>query len=216
MEMNQDKYIPALGYGWLTPFYDFLLRLTMPERKFRNQLIEQARIDKDYCILDVGCGTGTLVILIKRNYSESEVIGLDVDKKVLEIARSKIDKNGLDIHLDHYTGFELPYSNTSFDRVFSCLVLHHLTREKKLRMLKEMYRILRSGGELHVADFGKPNNKTMELISSLLWKSEEAYDNVKGLLPKLFFDSGFVEVEETGRFITIFGTLYLFKAKKPK
>ena len=88
--MHQDKYIPALGYDWLTPFYDFLFRLTLPERKFRNQLIEQARIDKDYRILDVGCGTGTLVIRIKKNYSESKVIGLDVDKKVLEIAKSKI------------------------------------------------------------------------------------------------------------------------------
>lgn len=214
--MNQDKYIPALEYDWLTPFYDLLLRLTMPESIFKNQLVKQAQIEKDYHILDVGCGTGNLVILIKKTYPESEVVGLDVDKKILEIARSKIDKNGLDIHLDHGAALELPYSNFSFDCVFSSLVFHHLTKENKLRMLKEIYRILRAGGELHVADFGKPHNGIMSLISSIIWRSEEAYDNVKGLLPELFFDSGFVEVKKTRQFMTIFGTLSLFRARKPK
>ncbi|MCZ7382477.1 MAG: methyltransferase domain-containing protein [Candidatus Methanoperedens sp.] len=211
--MNYRKYIPALSFEWLTPLYDPVMIL-MRESTFKRTLVEQANIKNGYRVLDIGCGTATLTILIKKTYPGAEVTGLDGDPKILGIAREKVKKAGLDISLDPGMSFELPYPDSTFDRVVSSLVFHHLTREDKARTFKEIFRVLSPGGELHVADFGKPHNAVMYLISLVFRHLEEAGDNINGLLPEMFLNAGFDRVEETGRFMTPFGTLSLYRAHK--
>ncbi len=110
--------------------------------------------------------------------------------------------------------FELPYPDQYFDRIFSSLMLHHLTRGNKKRTLKEVFRVLKTGGELHVADFGKPQNFIMYLISLVMRRLEETGDNIKGLLPGMFHDAGFEKINETDRYMSIFGTISLYRAVK--
>jgi len=212
---NNDKYIPVLSYGFLTPLYDFMMQWAARESTFKRNLVEQARIEKGHRVLDLGCGTATLTILIKKAHPEAEVVGLDGDPKILEIARSKVTKAGLDISLDYGMAFELPYPEDSFDRVISSMVFHHLTHENKVRTVKEVLRVLRLGGELHVADFRKPQNALMYLPSLIIGRLEETSDNLKGLLPEIFRNAGF-EVEETARYMTMFGTIALYRARKPR
>lgn len=59
------------------------------ESTFKPKLVEQARIEKGQRVLDLGCGTATLSILIKKTNPEAEVVGLDADPKILDIAKSK-------------------------------------------------------------------------------------------------------------------------------
>jgi SAM-dependent methyltransferase len=95
------------------------------------------------------------------------------------------------------------------------LVLHHLTSENKQRALKEVHRVLRAGGELHVADFGKPGTLPAYLISLIIRLFEDVMDNIKGLLPEMFAKAGLSQVVETAQYMTIVGTLALYKARKP-
>lgn len=215
MGKSHPEYIPALRYDWLTFLYDSLLRLTMRELTIKNHLLEQARIEKSHRVLDLGCGTATLTLMIKSAQPEAEVVGLDGDPRILKIAKVKVAKAGLDIALDQGMAFDLPYPDHSFDRVLSSLLFHHLTREDKVSTLAEVFRVLRPGGELHVADFGKPQNASMYLVSLVVQRLEQASDNVKGLLPGMFCRAGFQEVQETDRYTTIFGTLSLYRARKP-
>jgi hypothetical protein len=70
---------------------------------------------------------------------------------------------------------------------------------------------------LHIADFGKPQNALMAL-ASLPWQifdGKTTTDNVKGLMPGLMRNAGFVEVEESCRYMTVFGTLSLYAGRKP-
>lgn len=214
-----DEYIPALKFDWLTPFFDPLLKWVLREASFKNRLIKQARIQKRHKILDLGCGTGTLTLQVKRAHPHSKVFGLDGDPKILRIAEAKADKADVDLILDHGMSFKLPYPDNSFDRVLSSLLFHHLTRENKTKTLKEVFRVLRPGGELHVADWGEAQNRLMRALFfsiQLLDGFESTTDNVEGFLPELFQKAGLNSVKETSRFSTIFGTLSLYEGEKPR
>lgn len=216
MRRNRNKYIPALGYDWLTSLYDPLIRWTMRESVFKRRLVEQAGIEKGHRVLDLGCGTATLTILIKKTQPGAEVVGIDGDRKILEIARSKVKSSGMDISLYEGMAFDLPCRDDYFDRVFSSLMFHHLTRDDKSRALREIRRVLRPGGEFHVADFGAPQNALMRFISLITRNFEEVSDNVKGMLPGMFRHAGLEQVEATAHYMTIFGTLSLYRARKTR
>ncbi|XUW99697.1 MAG: class I SAM-dependent methyltransferase [Dehalogenimonas sp.] len=209
-----DDYIPPLKFGWLTPAFDSLLRLTMRERVFKRQLVDQANIEKGYRILDVGCGTGTLVILIKGAHPDSKVIGLDADAKALEIATMKIKNARLEIDLIKGMSSRLPFPDMSFDRVFSSLMFHHLDRKAKNETLHEIFRVLRPNGEFHFADFGRPRNPAMFIISKFLSLFEHTADNIQGLIPGMIRDAGFEGTEETAAYSSFFGTIRLFRANR--
>jgi ubiquinone/menaquinone biosynthesis C-methylase UbiE len=218
MSEDRDNYIPALRYEWLTGFYDTVMDKMMRESTFKQALVQQARVAKGHRVLDLGCGTATLTLLIKQAHPEAEVTGLDGDPKALEIARAKVARSGLAITLDESMAFNLPYPNNSFDRVFSGLLFHHLTCEDKVRTLKEVDRILVPGGELHVADWGKPSNPLMRLaffLVQLLDGFKTTTDNVNGLMPDFFSQAGLQNVQETTRYATMFGTMALYQARKP-
>lgn len=88
MRGKHHEYFPALKYDWLTPLYDPLLRWTLRESIFKRHLMEQAGIERDHRVLDLGCGMATLMIQIKRAHPEAEVVGIDVDLKIAEITIS--------------------------------------------------------------------------------------------------------------------------------
>jgi ubiquinone/menaquinone biosynthesis C-methylase UbiE len=215
--MNSEKYIPAFSYHALTPFYDSVVRMTMREKLFKQSLVEQARIKANDRILDLACGTGTLTILIKISVPRAEITGMDGDPKILKLAREKARAGNFEIHFDEGVSFDLPYPDESFDCVVSSLFFHHLTRENKLKTLREVLRILKQSGEFHVADFGLPKNFLMKFPSyfiKLLDSYETTADNFNGLLPELVADAGFVQIQETNYYNTFFGTIRMHKARK--
>lgn len=213
---HPGKYLPALSYAWLTPLYDPILRWTMRDTTFKRRLVAQAQIERGHRVLDLGCGTATLTLLIKKAYPEAEVVGLDGDLRIIKVAKAKVAKAGLDISLVCGLSFALPYADSSLDRVLSSLLFHHLNGENKVATLREMLRILCPGGRLLIADLGPPDNVLMYFISLIMGRLEETTDNVMGLLPKMCQDAGFVQVEETARYSTVFGTLSFYKALKPE
>jgi len=76
---DDSKYVPALGFRWLTPYYDTVVGVTTRERTFKQALIRQANIEPGQHVLDLACGTGTLSIWIKEAYPQTDVVGVDGD-----------------------------------------------------------------------------------------------------------------------------------------
>ena len=122
-----------------------------------------------------------------------QITGIDVDDRIIDIAERKIAAAGARINLERYDGITLPYPDDRFDRVISSLVLHHLSREQKLNALREIHRVLRAGGELHIADWGKADtlvDRLLFLPVQMLDGFAITSDNVAGLLPALIADAG--------------------------
>lgn len=213
MSQHESKYIPALSFKVLTPLYDTFFKLTMREERFKGRLIKDANIRSGQRVLDLGCGTGTLSIMIKKAHPDSEVIGLDGDPQVLEIARRKAKETGASIQFDEGMAYQLPYPDGSFDRVLSSMVFHHLTTQDKERALAEIYRVLKPDGELHLADFGEPQGFYARSVSWLMRRFERVDDNINGRIPEMFVKAKF-SVAKTFEFSSLFGTLAFLRGSK--
>lgn len=214
--MDRTKgFTPALGFHALTPLYDRVVALTTRERTFKRALLDQAAIEPGHQVLDVGCGTGTLAIAAQRRQPGGRASALDADPAVLAIAARKARQAGADIAFDLGRSSALPYADERFDRVLSSLFFHHLSWGDKLLTVREMHRVLRPGGELHVADWGRAGglvSRAAFLAVQLLDGFDTTSDNVAGMLPVLFASAGLRQVEETLRIPTALGIVSLYRA----
>lgn len=209
--------MPALKYRWLTPYYDAIVGVTTRERTFKTALITQAEIKSGHCVLDLACGTGTMSIWIKKTQPEADVLGVDGDPDILSIAKRKADRAGVSIKFETAMSYNLPFPDARFDRIVSSLFFHHLSSDDKVRTAREIYRVLKPGGQLHVADWGRAENLAMRalfLSVQILDGFANTQDNVSGKLVAVFEDAGLVNVAERRIFRTMFGTMALYSALK--
>jgi ubiquinone/menaquinone biosynthesis C-methylase UbiE len=215
MNKTHSAYIQVFPYEGFTFGCDSLIKWLRRETAINNHLVEQCGVDKIQRVLDLGCGTAALAILIKKAHPGADVIGIDGDRKNIEIAEAKTRAQGLTIPLFDAKPFDIPCRDNYFDRVFVSTLFHHLPTKDKIRAAEEMYRILKPGGELHVADFGRPRNSLMVFIARIMRKFDGMDDNIQGLLPHIAYAANFEHIETMTELKTIFGTISLFRAKKP-
>ena len=150
--MSQREFFPAAGHDLFLPVYDPIVNMMGFDRA-RQELISAANIEPGHHVLDIGCGTGTLVVKLKRQYPSAHVVGIDPDPKVLRRARIKASRAAVSVQLDPGFADQLPYKDDSFDRVFSSFMFHHLEEQERENMLWEVLRVLKVNGSLHLVDF---------------------------------------------------------------
>jgi len=150
--VSQRDFLPAAGHDLFLPVYDPLVSLMGFDRA-RQELVAAANVEPGHHILDIGCGTGTLVVKLKRQYPSAHVVGIDPDPKVLRRARIEATRAAVSVQLDPGFADQLPYKDDSFDRVFSSFMFHHLEEQERENMLREVLRVLKVDGSLHLVDF---------------------------------------------------------------
>jgi len=210
----QKPYLPAMGHDRLLPLYDPLQRL-LGMGSLHRQLVDQARIQPDQRVLEIGCGTGNLAILIKRLHPSAEVVGIDPDPKALARAQRKAGREALTMQLDRGFAEELPYPDASFDRVLSALMFHHLGPEEKVNTLDEARRVLKPGGSLHLLDFGGEQVRSDGFLTRLHHRSKRLRDNFGERIPTLMREAGFADPAEVASRGTIAGRLTYYRASTP-
>lgn len=105
-------------------------------------------------MLDVGCGTGSLAILAKTHVGDAgQVHGIDASAEMIAIAKAKAQKQHADVAFEDARAQELPFPDATFDVVLCTVMLHHVRRATREDAVREMRRVLRSGGRLLVVDF---------------------------------------------------------------
>ena len=167
-------------YGMTTPttksrvlhgearYYDLLAWLLTfgRERAFRERLVELARLKPGDAVLDVGCGTGTLAIAAKRRVGAAGTVhGIDAAPEMIERAKRKAEKAGVDVMFHTALVEALPFPDAQFDAVVSTLMLHHLPRPIRQQCAREMRRVLKPGGRVLAVDFTTPARERKGLIA---------------------------------------------------
>ena len=117
------------------------------------QLVAQAAVGPHATVLEIGSGTGNVLLKVKRAAPEAHVIGLDIDRAALAAAAAKAAAAHQELQLDLGDASRLPYPSGTIDRVLSAFVFHHLAENQRLAMMQEVYRVLKPGGSLHLLDF---------------------------------------------------------------
>lgn len=131
-----------------------LLLYFYPKKYFLFKYLEKAMKEKSrranllsepFRILDVGSGTGSAVIEMKKMFGHgAEVIGLDVVQMQVDVSKLRAKEHGIHAEMYWYDGKQFPFSDNAFDAVYTSDVLGHV--ENVPYWLDEIHRVLRPGG----------------------------------------------------------------------
>jgi ubiquinone/menaquinone biosynthesis C-methylase UbiE len=211
----EARFVPAAGVGRLTRFYDSIIALTVRERLFRGAFAVQvlAGLKPGSRIVDIGAGTGSFAIQLSGLESGAEVIGVDTDAEVLRLAQAKPGAGA--VTWKRGQASLLPLPDESCDRAVMSLVLHHLDADGKRAALAEARRVLRPGGRLHIADWGKPQDPLMRtalFVLAIFDGFDGIRDHAAGRIPAFVAEAGFEQPIRHDRFRTAWGSLELLSA----
>jgi ubiquinone/menaquinone biosynthesis C-methylase UbiE len=215
--MSEHDFTPALGRIAPARFFDYVVALTR-ERFWRALAVMHLAPRPDDVIVDVGCGTGSLAVLLSRVEPRAQVIGLDPDPEVLAVARGKTA--GAEIQWRVGMGDALVESvgAEAVDGVVSSLVLHQCPMEVKQAVLASMFAVLRSGGRLVIADYGRqrtwPMRAAFRMTVQVADGKADTQPNADGVLPELIAAAGFGEVREAEVVATVTGSISIYAARK--
>jgi ubiquinone/menaquinone biosynthesis C-methylase UbiE len=212
-------FVPALGKSGSLDRYDAAIALMTREKRWRSDLLRFAEPRPGDRIVDIGCGTGTFAIALKQAARESIVLAVDPDPAVLEIARAKAEVADAEIQWFEAMGDELDSIDAlqQCDKIVSSLVLHQCPMDVKEAIAAQMFRLLKPGGTLFIADYGEQRSLLMRMLFrqiQLLDGFEYTEPNAKGCVPEILTAAGFEAVEEIKVIPTPTGSISIYRAKR--
>jgi ubiquinone/menaquinone biosynthesis C-methylase UbiE len=200
---------PAQTEGSLirwAPHYDLFTNLITfgHANRLRKTTIDQALIKPGDTVLDVGCGTGEVTLAAKARAKHGNVYGIDPAPEMIAVARSKATRKGL--HIDFRIGVieALSFPDSSIDVVTSSLMMHHLPDDLKIRGLAEIYRVLKPGGHVLIADFMRPTGSFLNHLFIAFTRHQRLQKGVEDL-PILLRAAGFREVTQPKEKVLVIG-----------
>jgi ubiquinone/menaquinone biosynthesis C-methylase UbiE len=161
----------------------------------RNEIAGMAKLKEAKSVLDIGCGTGNLALeIVKWLPSDGYVVGIDAGERMVVLAKNKLQNKQIPIQFLRVSAESISFKDMAFDCVFNVFLLHHLPMELKIAAFKEMYRVLKKGGELVTVDVDKPSTLLGKLIGLSRYHVKEIRDNMRVPLDLLLTDAGFMNI----------------------
>jgi ubiquinone/menaquinone biosynthesis C-methylase UbiE len=187
-------------------YYDLVTNLmTLGQAsRLRRVTVDQALVEPGDSVLDVGCGTGEVTLLAKKRAGNGDVYGIDPAPEMIAVARKKAARQGLDIDFRVGVIEALPFPDSSIDVVTSSLMMHHLPGHLKERGLAEIYRVLKPGGRLLIADFMRPTGAFLNHVFIVFTRHQRLRAGIEDLLP-LLKSTGFDRVSYPAEKVLVIG-----------
>src|SRR4030042_6850274 len=183
MSTTQDTY-NLIAPSW----YNYRHR-----SRFQSELVQLAQRWQKGKLLNVGCAHGADFVPFATGF---ELHGVDYSTKMLELAQKYAAKNKFNVILKEADARCLPYADDSFDYSISLAVIHHIEdSEGRIQALKELYRVLKPGGEAFITIWNRWEPKHWFKKKNLLhpWKSKEK------TLYRYYYLFSFHEIERLAR-----------------
>lgn len=173
----QSQNFHGIEGGYLSPdaavTYDPITQYVLPpnEAWIRKELIDRIRCQPRR-ILDLGCGTGSTTLLLKRAFPQAEVIGIDLSPYMLVVADDKAKQARLAIQFQQGNAEQTHFPDHSFDLVTASLLFHETPPDVSCCILRECFRLLIAGGEVLVLDGNQNTLRHTEWLNEVF---EEPY-----------------------------------------
>ncbi|MEA5572648.1 class I SAM-dependent methyltransferase [Calothrix sp. UHCC 0171] len=153
--------------------YDAVTQYVLPphESWIRQALIDAVKV-KPRRILDLGCGTGSTTLMLKKAFPEAEVVGLDLSPYMLVRAEHKAIEANLEINWRHGNAEITGFPDASFDLITASLLFHETPTNISQNILGESFRLLTFGGQILVLDGNQKSLRQTEWLNHVF---EEPY-----------------------------------------
>lgn len=187
-------------------------------RERKGRLVAQINPEAGSWVLDIGCGTGTLVLMLHERDPGLRLVGADADPDVLALAQKKARERGARPGWVAARAEELPFPPATFDRIASSLAFHHLGPAAKREAFAEAHRVLGPHGSFHLLDFGAIRTRIMRLVLFPLRLLEDfaaMADHVHGRLVERMNEAGFRSAQLLHREASLLGPLEWYRAVSP-
>ena len=181
-------------YQWLYDGISHLAALGVGgEARFRRLALQGLTISSDTKILDLCCGSGQATQVLVE-YSQ-QVTGLDASPLSLKRARRNVPQ------AEYVEAFaeDMPFADNSFDFVHTSVAMHEMSPQQLLKILNQVYRVLKPGGVLALVDFHPPTNPLFWpgiALFLVLFETETAWQLLQTDLLKLLEEIGFRESKQ--------------------
>lgn len=187
-------------------YYDFVTNFMMVGHAgmLRRMTVDNALIKPGESVLDIGCGTGEVALLAKKRARAGTVYGIDPAPEMIAVAQNKAERKKLDIDFRVGVIEALPFPDSSIDVVTSSLMMHHLPEDLKVRGLAEIYRVLKPGGRLLIADFLRPTGSFINHLFIAFTRHRGLKNGIEDL-SKLLRAAGFSQITQPDGNVLVIG-----------
>jgi tRNA (cmo5U34)-methyltransferase len=144
----------------LIPFYEEMIEALVLSIPFEKK--------SEIEVIDLGCGTGTILKKIKQQFPNAKLTALDLSKNMIEMTKLKLDGyDEVGYYVEDFYDFEFP---KKYDVIVSSLALHHLiTDEDKKMFYKKLYNALSQDGVFYNADVVLGSNNEIQDVYMNKW-----------------------------------------------
>jgi ubiquinone/menaquinone biosynthesis C-methylase UbiE len=194
-QMDEDKLMKS-QMEKMVPTYDaYMRKMTFGrERILRATTVNLAQVKPGDCVLEVGCGTGTLTLAAKRQAGPSgKVFGIDIIPGMIELSQQKAAEANEDVTFQLGSIDNIPFSENQFDVVMCSFMIFHMSEVTRRKGIAEIYRVLKPQERLLVLDLALPANPLPRAIAQMLFGGMLEHD-LRELLP-LMQAAGFSDIE---------------------